>query len=179
MLSYNSWLLHSYYNTSFTQHLNFYPIKEEGGYKIRTYTSNVVNMENLTWIILAKLLEKGSLHFDFNSNWQDLNLWPSIPFLASFYFGVVLPKFKLMEIGTCVSTSIVIWLCILSFASFTFVGDYALLKIVLSHFPTCLWIFMIFAFDAIDVHCMVLASFSYLLITLSLSTTFFCIVFFM
>jgi hypothetical protein len=46
--------------------------------------------------------------------------------IASFYFGVVLPKFKSMGRGTWASTSIAICLCILSPTSFTFVGDHAI-----------------------------------------------------
>jgi len=79
--------------------------------------------EDLTWIIPMKLLEKSSLHFDFDSSWQDLNLWPSIPSLTSLYFGVILPKFKLMEKGTWANTSVAICMCIISLASLTFVGD--------------------------------------------------------
>jgi hypothetical protein len=79
-----------------------------------------------------------------------------------------LPKFKLLEISIWVSTLIAICMCSLSPASLTFVGDHALLKIVFFGFSTYLWILMIFAFTVIIVHCVVLASFSYLLISLSL-----------
>ncbi len=96
--------------------------------------------------------------------------------LASLCFGVVLPKFKLLERGTWASTLIAIYLCNLSLASFTFVGDQTLLMIILSHLSTCFWILMIFAFTIIIVHGVVMASLSYFLISLFLSTTF-CIVF--
>jgi hypothetical protein len=98
--------------------------------------------------------------------------------LASLYSNVILPKFKLLERGTWANTLTTIYLCSLYFLSFTFVGDQMPLMIALSHLSTCLWILMIFAFNIIVVHYVVLVSFSCLLISLSLSTTF-CIVFFM
>ncbi len=97
--------------------------------------------------------------------------------LTSFYSSVILPKFKLMEKGTWASTSIAIYLCILSLASFTFARNQAFLKFSLFHFSTCLWILMIFAFVVIAARCVVLASFSCILITFFLSTTFFYITF--
>jgi hypothetical protein len=98
--------------------------------------------------------------------------------LASLCYGVVLPKFKLLDRSTWASTLTAIYLCSLSPTSFTFAKDQMLLMIALSHLSTCLWIFMIFAFTTIVVHCVVLASFSCLLISLYLFVTF-CIDFLM
>ncbi len=97
--------------------------------------------------------------------------------LASLYSGVVLPTFKLLERGTWASTSITIYLCNLSLISLTFAKDQMLLKIVFSCLSTYLWILMIFAFDVIIALCVVMASFSCLLISLSLFATSFCITF--
>ncbi len=97
--------------------------------------------------------------------------------LASLYFNVILPKFKLLERGTWTSTLTTICLCKIFLASLTFVGYQTLLKIVLSRLSTCIWILMIFAFATIIICCVVLASFSCLLISLSFSTTSFCITF--
>ncbi len=101
------------------------------------------------------------------------NIWAFAFVLASFCFYVVLPKFKLLEKGTWANTSVAIYLCSLSPASLTFAKDQTLLKIVLSRLSTYLWIFM----AIVVAHCVVLASFSCLLISLSLSTTSFCIAF--
>ncbi len=85
-------------------------------------------------------------------------------------------RFKLLERGTWVSTSIAICLCSLSLTSLTFVREHALLKIVLSCLSTCLWILIIFSFVVIIVHCVIMAPFSCLLI--SLFVTSFCIIFY-
>ncbi len=83
----------------------------------------------------------------------------------------------MLERGTWVSTSIAICLCSLSLTSLTFVREHALLKIILSFLSTCLWILMIFSFVVIIVHCVIMAPFSCLLISLSLFVTSFCIIF--
>ncbi len=69
-----------------------------------------------------------------------------------------------------------ICLCNISRASLTFAKDQTLLKIIISRLSTCLWILMIFALAAMVAYCVVLASFSCLLISFSLSPSFFYIV---
>ncbi len=104
------------------------------------------------------------------------NIWTFAFVLTSFCFGVVLPKFKLLERGTWANTLAAICLCNLSLTSFIFTRNQTLLKIFLSHPLMCFWILMIFALIAIIACYVVLVSFPCLLISLSLSPISFYII---